>query len=155
MEEIKKKRCDNDPIYNMLFHPGVDNFLNDLIEAGVAHTNKKYGERFRNDRCIQHMFKLFATIDDPVVKQMAATFFLVWEPLLTKTVSKMYGKESLFGEAGVDHYNKFIVKMEEYIKKTLLFPCSESNIIQIVENYTNGAKKEYWMGPFEAHSPTK
>lgn len=150
MEEIKKKRCDNDPIYNMLFHPTIDNFLNDLIEAGVAHTNKKYGERFRNDRCIQHMFKLLATIDDPAVKQLVATFFLVWEPLLTKTVSKMYGKESLFGEGGVDHYNKFIVKMEEYIKKTLLFPCNESNIIQLIENYTNSAKKEYWMGPFES-----
>jgi hypothetical protein len=146
MEEIKKKRCDDDPIYNALFHPEVDDFLNELIKTGIAITNKKYGERFRSDRCIQHMHKLLTTaINDPIIKQMVVTFFLVWEPLLTKEVAKLYGKDSLFGNAGVDHYNKFIIKMEEYIKKTLLFPCNESNIIQLVENYTNSTKKEYWM----------
>ena len=68
---------------------------------------------------------------------------------IQQAIRDLYGKEGIFDEHAIQHFDKFIGKMDEYVEKTIKYPYSKYNIIQTLCNFDEGFKKEYLMGPFE------
>jgi len=139
-EKIVKERIENDPIYK-LFTNGDDEFLKLCIEV----IQKRYS--FDN-KDILRAFKLLLETDDKIIKIFSVIFFMTWEPLLYKINNNRYGNNGVFKKTGKDHFRMFMLKMDEYIEKTIKFPFCKYNIEDIVNNFVNSAKTEYLMGPF-------
>jgi hypothetical protein len=143
---IQQQRCENDPIYAILYDP---DFLDELLKLCILVVYKKYGSTFKNDPSLSHVFHLLQNTKDDSIKRIAVIFFIVWESDIHHAVKNMYGDEGIFQKNGKLHFEKFVVKMEEFVDKTIKFAYSKYNIIHVVNNFDTGIKKEYLMGPFE------
>ena len=149
-KEIIKNRCDNDPIYSLIYAPHDDDFINQMIELCILVICKRYGDTISKDKSISYMFKLLREVkDDDVIKRFAIIFFINWETDLCKAVVDMYGDKGLFEENGKQHFHQFIGRMNAFVEKTIRFPYSKYNIIELINNVDDSVKKEYLMGPFE------
>lgn len=150
-DEILKERCDNDPIYSIIYAPHDDeDFIDQMIELCIQVICKRYGKTISEDKSISYMFKLLREVkDDDIIKRVAIIFFINWESELTKAVADMYGNKGLFGDNGKQHFFQFIGRMNSFVEKTIKFPYSKYNIIDTINNFDESSKKEYLMGPFE------
>jgi hypothetical protein len=153
MEEknkIIKKRCENDPMYTLIFEENSNNFMNDLLELCIQIVYKKYGTIILSDKSISYVFNLLKeTKTDNKIKRVAIIFFIVWETEIYNAVKNMYGNEGIFKENGKSHFDKFISKMNEFVEKTIKFPYSKYNIVETINSFDQSMIKEYIMGPFE------
>lgn len=144
-----EKKCEDDPIYNVLFHPEIGTTTRDLIHAGIIHVNKRYGQDFRNTEKIQDMFK---ALEDPNYKdynlhKFVIMFFIYWEKKIENTVLNLYGDKGLFEENGKDHFKQLLIKLHEFVEKTIQFQAYDhANIMEIIENFTQATKESYWLG---------
>jgi hypothetical protein len=135
-----QSKLEHDPLKNIFLYPKENNYVNDLVYSAQVAGNQKYGQKFRDDKTIQYMFTLLQDpeIDDDVIKTVAITFFLVWEKKLREEVNTTKNNE----------FDTFIIKMDEFVEKTIKFPINEYNIIEIIDKYFESAQIEFWMGPF-------
>jgi hypothetical protein len=149
-QEIHKERCDNDPIYKIMFDDTDDEgFVEELLQICIKIVQKKYGKRFQEDITINYMFSLLKKHEDKLIKRIVLVFFLYWESNVYEMIKDKYNdKGGLFEDKGKDHFQMFYSKMGEFIEQTIRFPCNEQNIIEMMENFEKSAKMEYLMGPF-------
>lgn len=149
-KEIHKQRCDNDPIYKLLFdNKDKEDFVEKLVQVSIKSIEKKYGKKLSEDKTISYMFSLLDTQkNDKLIRRIMMIFFIYWESSIYETIKNMYDKEGLFEDRGQDHFLMFYNKMGEFVEQTIRFPCNEQNIIEMLENFEKGAKMEYLMGPF-------
>ena len=149
-EEIIKERCENDPIYSIIYVTYDNEFIDEMIKLSFQIISKKYGKTISEDKSISYMFKLLQEVqNDNVIKRVALIFLINWESDLYKAVGEMYGSKGLFEENGKQHFFKFMGTMNSFVEKTIRFPYSKYNIIEMINNFDSSVKQEYLMGPFE------
>lgn len=145
-QEIHKKRCDNDPIYKVLFSNDVD-YLHNLLENGIAYVNKLYGKKFRTNKNIQYLFELVLnkSFNDLLFKRIVLFFLLSWEQPFCKTIGNTYGNEGLFGKNGKDHFQVFVMTVDKFVEQTLCHPFDENNIMEMLQNLEHAIRESYMM----------
>lgn len=141
-EKIHQERCDNDPIYRLLFFPD-DQLLNLFLE----YMERKYGPLLMDDRIVSKAFSLLKTTDDAQIKKFAVLFILQSEKELNGEVAQMYGPDGLFDKNR--NYRRLLSKLDEFTEMTLNFPYNRHNIIRIVDNFLSATVNEYTMGPLK------
>lgn len=138
---IHKRRCEQDPCYNLFFFPETDNFLSQLLHFSIQIIEKKYGPRLCQDAHIAYAFSLLKRIDsDTTVRIFALMFMIRWESGIVKALESGYKKDTTL-------FKKFVMRLHEFVENTLRYPYDKHNIIDIVNGFEQTCRLEYIMGP--------
>ena len=153
--DIHKKRCETDPIYQILLFPDelVDGikFIDRIISKVKLMLEKKYGETFKSDKLIETMFRqLESSYCDSDIKVFFLLFAIKWEPEVCDAIREFYDEDSpMFGKRGEEQFNHLLRLLDRWIKQTQNYPYSQFNIVPIVKNFLAVSTLEYIMGPFQ------
>lgn len=146
---MEEKRCLGDPCYSMFFFPQRGE-LDRMINICVKEIKKKYS--LKNNK-ICRIFGLLEIIDDDYPKILAMLFFMTWETKIQKMLEDAYNQTGIFEKNDKKHFKDFVIKMAEYVDKTIRFGYDKNNAIEIVTNFVDSAKIEYMFGPYHVIDP--
>lgn len=168
VQEVHQKRCEADPIYQLLLFPAEEipvydphterllyhtTFIDRLIDGVHQMLLRRYGEAMQKERLVVDMFEVLKKPScDTQIKVFTMMFLIKWEPMVCELIRDLYdteAEESLFEQDAITQYNSLLRLLDRWVEQTINYPFSQYSIGQLVDNFLHACTKEYVMGPFQ------
>ncbi len=158
---VEQERCDADLLYQLLMHPEHVLTLADpntgtktqmllidrILGASLELICKKNSPDYEKSRMIKDARRFIQSSSaDPTVKLFNFLFVLRKEPEIQALMLKGYVKNSpgnLWGANFDLHFEEFIKQLDRMTEATLNWPCNELNIVHVVRNFVQAARRYY------------
>jgi len=163
---VEDDRCQADPIYRLHWRPydQLDQIdFDDPTEPVVGHVavidkilggmieilEHKYGSGLKKARIVRDAHEyLLSPRASHRVKLFYIYFVMHKEPEACEMIRTLFDPQhagNLWGEGIYDHFDAFMLFVDDCVKKTLVFPASESNINPIVNDMVLATKTEWLL----------
>lgn len=155
---VERERCAADLMYTVLMHPdqvlggafGGSTIILRIVRAGFDIIAKKYAPDIQHSRVVAEACAFVTTsgLADTYIQRFVFLFMLHKEEELQQLVEHAYveGKH-LWGtnEEARAHFRRFLERLAGMVEATLDWPCSELNMVDVVQNMVRGATKAYLL----------
>lgn len=167
-KDIHSKRCEADPIYQILLFPNevlpvynehtgdllyTTTFIDRVLSGIKAMLEKRYGDALSQETLVTDMFKgLSSPQCDTRIKIFVLMFLIKWEPSVCELIRDLYDPEAtgcLHGEDSLKQYNTLLKLLDKWVAQTVVYPFSQLSIVEIVTSFVDACTQEYIMGPFQ------
>lgn len=157
LADVERERCAADLMYTVLMHPeqvllpgNSTSVIHRLVSAGFEIVAKKYAPDIQHSRMLAEArdFLVHSGLADSHVQRFVFLFMLHKEEELQQLVEQAYveGKH-LWGtnQEARAHFRRFLDRLATMVQVTLDWPCSELNMVDVVQNMVRGATKAYLL----------
>lgn len=164
--QVQEQRCEADPLYCLMFNPyhqlelidyddpaepivGYVSMIDRLLGGMIEILERKYGEGLKKARIIQDACTyLKSGRANHQVKLFFILFVMKNEPEACEFIRALFIQDhpgNLWRDSIYDHFDRFMLFVDECVDKTVDFPASERNINAVVQNMILAAKQEYLL----------
>lgn len=160
--DIHQKRCDNDPMYQLLLFPTepldltdaqgnvlesitfIDRILSECIKL-IMIRNKGFIEKSSNIK--DAFYFLQSDVTDTRCKLFALMFMVQRVPSIRDMLQGLYNHElGPTHSFGQKRFVKLLPHLDKWVEMTLNYAYSEKNIITIVRNFCTALLNTYMFG---------
>jgi hypothetical protein len=154
---VEKERCAADLMYTILMHPdqqlpnSQQTLIHRLVSAGFDIISKKYAPDIQQSRMIKEAreFVTDSRLADTYIQRFVFLFMLHKEEELQQLVENAYVEGKHLWGTNVEaraHFRRFLDQLGGMVQNTLDWPCSELNMVEVVQNMVRAAVKCYLTG---------
>jgi hypothetical protein len=163
--EIHQNRCNNDPIYRILYFGNnrlqmsdgsTPRYIDHLLGSALEILEKRLGKPFSESRWIKHVLPMLTDVtNDDIVPKIFAIFFILqkdWR--IADELANLYESDEnvdVFAIGGSNQFYAFIKYIKTHMEYHLNHSTNKYTVTRELKAFVDNAKIEYMLGPRPPH----